>query len=135
MVTVTIDTHILIRGLDGDEDERHVLANLQQMHTQRRIDIAISNRIIQDKAKDKDDAQRERHLMAARQFSEISSPFRVNLLQPHGIIVRDSFALLLHNLFTIRQSNPRKNTLWDIDHLYGHYTAQRDCFLTKECRI
>jgi hypothetical protein len=135
MVKITIDSNILIRGLDGKSNERQTLERFVKLHKAGIWDVAISNRFEQDKAKDKDGARVYRDILIASQFTEISSPFRTEIFQEHGFLVDNSVSKYLSDLFKVDPKANRKNTAWDVDHLYGHLVAERDWFITNESRI
>lgn len=135
MIKVTIDTHILIGGLDGTDHEKMTFDKLVSLHRNGTIDVAISNRLEQDKANDVIPEQKARHLLAAKQFTEISSPFRMTLAQEHGFLVIKGTAECLAHIFSVNTGSSKKNTTWDTDHLYGHLASKRDYFLTTEKRI
>lgn len=135
VIKITIDTNVLIGGLDGDSIERELYHRLVEWHQQGIIEIAVSNRIEKDKETDKDAAKAYRHLVEATKFTEISSPFRVGVTQEHGIMGDESILQCLHDLRQVDYSSKNRNTLWDIDHLYGHFIDNRDWFLTYEDKI
>jgi hypothetical protein len=135
VIKVTIDSHVLIGGLDGTDQEQAIFNELCALQQNRIIDVAISNRFRQDKAQDSIIERRARHLLVAQQFSEISSPFRISVLQDHGFFGLKSTAACLNHIFNIREGNLNTHTIWDADHLYGHLASNHDYFLTTENRI
>lgn len=135
VIRVTLDTNVLIGGLDGKEEEQEIYRRLVSWHEQQTIEIAISNRIEKDKETDKDRAKSYKHLLEATRFTEISSPFRVGVSQDHGIMGDESVLQCLHKIRDVDYATTSLNTLWDIDHLYGHFISHRDWFLTNEGKI
>lgn len=135
MIKVTIDTHVLIGGLDGADHEKMIFDKLVSLHRNGTVDVAISNRLEQDKANDVIPDRKVHHMLAAKQFTEISSPFRMTLVQEHGFLVVKSTAECLAHIFSVSMGSGKKNTTWDTDHLYGHLASKRDYFLTTENRI
>jgi len=135
MFKLTLDTNVIIGGLDGIDEERTVYNKLIEWHNTGLIEIAVSNRIEKDKATDKDAAKAYRHLVEATRFTEISSTFRIGVTQEHGILADESIIKCLHVIFEAEGEPRRRNTLWDIDHLYGHFVDNRDWFLTNDAKI
>lgn len=135
MIKLTIDTNILIGGIDGTESEKGIFNKLVNLHNNGIVNVAISNRLEQDKENDPRPEQKIRHLVAAKQFTEISSPFRIAVKQSHGFLVVKSIGECLEYIFSITIDSSRKNTTWDTAHLYGHLASNRDYFLTTENRI
>lgn len=133
MLRITIDTNVILSGFDGTARQQAIFCRLQELHQQNIIDVAVTNRFTQDKETDSDRDQARRDIAAAAQFTIIASPFRMGLPQNDGFLVDDKTALFLNTLFSVTEST-KKNTLWDIDHLYGHLADKRDFFLTYEKR-
>jgi hypothetical protein len=140
VITVTIDTNVLIRGLDGSEEERKDFEYLRMMHKQRIIDVAVTNRFLYDKRTDPNPERAARHIEAAKEFTEIISPYRWDdsmSLSKLGFIAEDSMSAFMDALFNVTQDERERsmNQSFDTDHLYGHLVAKRDYFLTNEKKI
>src|SRR5687768_5542775 len=98
MIKITLDTNVLIGGLDGKTHERDIYRQLVAWHNKGIVEMAFSNRVEKDKETDKDGANAYRHLFEAAKFIEIPSPFRVGVSQSHGIMGDESILQCLHRI-------------------------------------
>jgi hypothetical protein len=134
MITVTLDTNVILAGLDGSDDERRAFQSLLRLVGHGLIKVAVTSRVHQDKHKDEDLERVKRDYgVFLTMFPVIGAPFRldVSIVGGPDVWVDTELFSLLDRLFTSRQ----ENTMWDIDHLYGHRAANRDYFLTHDTSI
>ncbi|MCH8273245.1 MAG: hypothetical protein IH851_00445 [Armatimonadetes bacterium] len=139
LLRVTIDTNVLISGVDDSEDSKEKKAAfraLMQKHDERLIDIALSSRFTQDKVSDTDLERVKRHYSVARLFPVLHAPFRLGIDVLGEAPVGGEQCKHLYEMLGVRDpSESKKNDLWDADHLCAHLMAQRDWFLTYDRRI
>lgn len=108
-----------------------------RFHGEKAIEIALTTRFDEDKANDADLERVKRHYRVVRLFPVIGGPFRsgVSIVGGPDRTSSDSF-YDLQKLFGLGdRARAKKNTVWDIDHLWGHHIGARDYFLTTERRI
>ncbi len=137
MIKLTIDTNVLLSGLDGTEERRAVFERLMQLRELAVVDIGLSTRFEKDKQLDADIERVKRDYAIARWFPVVPGPFRLDVSRLGQDLLADGEVMdKLQRLFGIdNPANANSRTLWDVDHLYGHFAAGRDYFLTWEERI
>jgi hypothetical protein len=135
--TVTIDTNVLLGGLDGPPDQREAFENLIRLCDKGIVNIGLSSRFEKDKERDIDIERVKRDYAIARRFPEIPAPFRLGVSRlGHDLLVEEETSEVLHEIFGVEDiAAADQNTIWDIDHLYAHYAASHDVFLTWERAI
>ena len=132
---ITIDTNVLIDGLDGEPENRAVFDALLSLHREGRVEIALSTRLEQDKSDDSDVGRVGRHHEAAKEFAVIGGPARINVsrLGSRDVIADGDQANRLAKMFGVQNfASANKHTVWDVDHLYAHWSDDRDVFLTYD---
>jgi len=139
MITVTLDTNVLIDGteLDSDPEKRLTYRALSEFSHRGTISIGLTSRLHEDKQNDKDLARVRRQLREAARYRTIPGPFRIGVSRL-GVdtFVDETLLDSIAQLFGAKYDDTgRLNTLWDVDHLYGHAIAKRDYFVTYERRI
>jgi len=136
MILVTLDTNVLIGGVDGTPEDKAVFQRLWKLWTGKCIDIALTSRFDQDKADDQDLERVKRQYRIARMFPVVPAPFRLGVsMLGQDVLVGKDFKPIQH-LFGVEDvASANRHTMWDVDHLYGHLMAKRDYFLTAERRI
>ena len=137
MMRITIDTNVLICGIDGSLEEQKVFDDLMSLKQRELLDIAITSRFDQDKKKDSDLERVKKHYQIARMLTAIPSSFRCGIsLLGQDRLVDEVVYKPLSKLFKVEDSEKANhNTLMDVDHLYGHWVDNREYFLTYENRI
>lgn len=130
VLRVSIDTNVFI-GMDEDASCPE-FNRLLQLHINREISVAVSNRYLQDKMQDRDPVRVERHRRAKESFDSIPGPARCDESFP-GDIPTDGEALgLLEGIFGVDPAAKRPNLRRDVDHIFSVLVFNRDYFLTRE---
>ncbi len=134
MINVTLDCNVLFVELDQSQQHRDTLQALYSLHRRRLIEIASTSRLVEDTKRDKDRVRAKRHVDKANEFPSIPTALRLGVSMIGVDVLADAELLSnLQHLFRVPNVPPgRPNTLWDVDHLYGHRIAGRDYFLTYE---
>ncbi|MCH7616673.1 MAG: hypothetical protein J4N36_06375 [Chloroflexi bacterium] len=132
---VTIDTNVLIDGLDGVSEKRAAFDALLSLRREGKVEIALSTRLEQDKSNDSDVDRIRRHYEAAASFDVIGAPARIEVsrIGSRDVIADGEQANRLAKLFGVEKpATANKHTLWDVDHLYAHWSDRRNVFLTYD---
>ncbi len=147
MNTVTLDTVCIIHKFDSSSPDKHrEMVKIFELHESRKLEVAVSTRIINDKSRDQDFARRVRDVDFALKLRVIPSVFRVDVSylpseDRFGDIfsddeMDDKFGQL-HRIFWGKRTIPNENE-WerkggnDLDHLFAHWINERDVFLTYD---
>lgn len=132
MILVTLDTNVLIGGIDGDAESRRAFDTLRKYEQLKVIQLALTSRFDLDKASDGDIARVKRHYRVARMFPSLSGPFRIGISAIGGPdhIVRNNHPNFDAILGIRNRSTRSQNSVADSDHLYAHWSAGYDYFLT-----
>lgn len=133
MITLTLDSNVLFCGLDGSTEQKAAFQAIWEIHDAGIANIALTSRFDEDKAADQNLERVKRHYRIARIFDTIPTAFRVDVSIIGQDVIAGEMASQLEALFGIG-SRPfeKHNTMCDVDHLYGHWSAKRDYFLTYD---
>ncbi len=66
MLKITLDTNIIIEGVDGERAS--VVARVKKLAEEGKIDIALTTRVFADKDRDPNQDRREKHLKEFEQY-------------------------------------------------------------------
>ncbi len=136
MITVTLDTNVLIDGTEAgsDPEKQQAYHALREWHDRGVFIIGLTTRFAVDKIGDRDPARVERQRQEAARYSVVPGPGRYGISRyGQDLYVDQAVMNTLAGLFGAAYSaTGRNNTLWDADHLYGHRIAERDYFLTYD---
>lgn len=136
MLTITLDTNVLIDGVEVDSapDKQHAYRTLRDLHDRGVIAIGFTTRLEQDKANDPEPDRVERQRQEAAQFTNVPGPARWDISRwGFDAWGSDELTRPLEDLFgAVYGPTGRNNSVWDNDHLHGHAMAQRDYFLTYD---
>jgi hypothetical protein len=135
MLRITLDTNVLISGLDqSDSAKRDVFAKLRLLEKQGYIQLALTSRFDRDKEDDQDIERVKRHYRVARDFSNLGGPFRIGVSAIgglDGLVGGDEPDFqAVFGITDPTTANP--HTLSDVDHLFAHWRAGYDYFLTYD---
>lgn len=130
VLRVGIDTNVL-SGMDEDAS-RPEFYLLLQLHLNREISVAVSNRYLQDKLQDPDPIRVERHRRAKESFDSIPGPARCDESFPGDIPTDGETLRLLEGIFGVNHAAKRPNLRRDVDHIFSTLVFNRDYFLTWE---
>ena len=138
MLKVTIDTNVII-----DEKKRRLLTQIKQLAEQGLIDIAVTTRVVADKDQDEDKTRKSKHLKEFDSYIKVGTIARTNLtwtntgdftVDDEGVQVSQQIEKVIFG--KISANDKRAHNKWaDVDHLVGHYFAERDVFVTQENRM
>ena len=130
MLTVTLDTNV-IQEWWRDQTKASVVNGLLELARDGQLDLAITNRIGAD-IPDPPLSTRIGELPAL-DVDEIGTVFRLGVSNLGGgdTLVDEEFRNRLVEILNDYQQSVNKAPDWrDQDHLYGHYKAGREVFLT-----
>lgn len=77
MLKVTLDTNVVIEGIDGKKAS--VVVRVKKLAEEAKIDIALTTRVVADKDKDKDETRRQKHLKEFEQYPTLGTVGRYGL--------------------------------------------------------
>lgn len=134
MITLTLDSNVLFSGLDGYTEQKSAFQEIWELHNEEIASIALTSRFDEDKEGDSNLDRVKRHYRIARIFETIPTAFRIDVsMIGQDVIADGEVSSQLESLFGIG-SRPfeKHNTMCDVDHLYGHWLAKREYFLTYD---
>lgn len=137
MILLTLDTNVLIDGLETTctEPKQQVYKRLLALHEAKLVEIGMTTRFEQDKVNDRVPARVKRQREERARFPTVQGPMRLGASRlGFDVFVDGELMNGLEQIFGTKTytSVSRHNTLWDIDHLYGHRAAGREYFLTYD---
>ena len=77
MLKITLDTNVVIEGIDGKKAS--VVARVKKLAEEGKIDIALTTRVTADKDRDKDETRRQKHLKEFEQYPVLETVGRYGL--------------------------------------------------------
>jgi len=135
MLKVTIDTNVII-----DEKKHRLLAQIKQMAKQGLVDIGVTTRVVADKDQDEIKTRKAKHLKEFDHYPKVGTPMRLNFSrwdsgdfwagEEHVQVSRQIEKVLFGKISTNDKRAHNKRA--DVDHLVGHYFAERDVFVTQD---
>ncbi|HEX74194.1 MAG TPA: hypothetical protein G4N93_03505 [Dehalococcoidia bacterium] len=138
MLKVSIDSNMII-----NEKTLGLLAQIKQLAEKGLIDISVTTRVIADKDQDPDEARKSKHLKEFDSYIKVGTIARTNLtwtntgdftVDDEGVQVSQQIEKVIFG--KISANDKRAHNKWaDVDHLVGHYFAERDVFVTQENRM
>jgi hypothetical protein len=138
MLKVTIDTNVVIA-----EKKHRLLTKIKQLAAQDLIDIAVTTRVIADKDQDPDETRKSKHLKEFDHYPKVGTLVRLNFsrLDSGDFLAGDEHVQVSQQIEKvifgkISANDKRAHNKWaDVDHLVGHYFAERDVLVTQENRM
>jgi hypothetical protein len=138
MLKVTIDSNMVI-----NEKTLGLLPKIKQLAAQDLIDIAVTTRVLDDKDQDPDETRKSKHLKEFDSYIKVGTIARTNLtwtntgdftVDDEGVQISQQIENVIFG--KISANDKRAHNKWaDVDHLVGHYFAERDVFVTQENRM
>jgi len=133
---ISIDSNVLIDGFSNIPEKQETYSFLTRSHQEYKISVALSSRLINDKLADEENDRRILHLGELEKFHVLSSVGRVEESYPdYDMPIGENGIQSLQALEALigaNRSSSRLNTLRDVDHLFAHFLANRDFFLTSD---
>jgi hypothetical protein len=138
MLKVTIDSNMVI-----NEKTLGLLAQIKQLTEKGLIDIAVTTRVLADKDQDEIKTRKAKHLKEFDYYPKVGTLVRLNFsrLDSGDFLAGEEHVQVSQQIEKvifgkIRANDKRAHNKWaDVDHLVGHYFAERDVFVTQENRM
>jgi len=138
MLRVTIDTNVVI-----DKKKHRLLTQIKQVAEQGLIDIAVTTRVVADKDQDEIKRRKANHLKEFDHYPKVGTIVRFDFTrwdsgdfwagEEHMQLSRQIEKILFGEIRA--NDNRAHNKRADVDHLVGHYFAERDVFITQDRKI